>query len=46
MIFNCSKYILFRAQCNLGNKYGVSPEKAPALVEMAVRMKMNLVGAR
>ena len=34
---------MFRAQGNLGIKYGVSPEKAAALVEMAVRMKMNLM---
>jgi len=33
-----------KAQCNLGCKYGIDPDRAPALVRRAVEMKMNLVG--
>ena len=35
-----------KAQCNLGCKYGIDPDRAPALVRRAVEMKMNLVGVR
>lgn len=35
-----------KAQCNLGCKYGVLPDRAPELVTKAVRMEMNLVGVR
>ena len=35
-----------KAQCNLGCKYGVPPDRAPTLVARAVEMKMNLVGVR
>lgn len=33
-----------KAQCNLGCKYGVLPDRAPELVTKAVQMEMNLVG--
>merc|ERR1711915_362068 len=33
-----------KAQCNLGCKYGVLPERAPALLEKAKKMGMNLMG--
>ena len=35
-----------KAQCNLGCKYGVLPDRAPELVTKAVQMEMNLVGVR
>ena len=35
-----------KAQCNLGCKYGVLPDRAPELVTRAVQMEMNLVGVR
>ena len=35
-----------KAQCNLGCKYGITPERAPALLMKSKELGMNLIGVR
>ena len=35
-----------KAQCDLGCKYGVEPDRAPALLTRAKQLDMNIIGVR